>query len=115
MFLVLQSLVFFVISHAEYSQSRLQGVNPLGKHYKFGHERNMYCFPIELGSHLSGVSHIAAVHEPEPRRHGGGERNAVVNEGKRCRTCDILPLRPRRTPCTAQHSSQLPPAHLACL
>ena len=49
---------------------------------------------VEASGHLGGLGHIAAVHQPEPGAHGGGEVDAVIDEGERSAACDILPLSP---------------------
>ena len=49
---------------------------------------------VEAGCHLGGLGHVAAVHQPEPGAHGGGEVDAVIDEGERSAAGDILPLGP---------------------
>ena len=49
---------------------------------------------VEAGCHLCGLGHVAAVHQPEPGAHGGGEVDAVIDEGERRAAGDILPLGP---------------------
>ena len=61
------------------------------------HERDVDGFSVELCGHLGGLTHVPAVHEPEPSGDGGGEVDAVVNEGQGCRTRYILPLSTCRT------------------
>ena len=58
------------------------------------HERHMDGLFVEAGCHLGGLGHVAAVHQPEPGAHGGGEVDAVIDEGERSAAGDILPLGP---------------------
>jgi hypothetical protein len=53
---------------------------------------------IQFGSHFRGIPHVPAVHQPEPRRNGGGKGNTVVDEIQWRRPRHVLPLGPRRAP-----------------
>ena len=57
------------------------------------HERDMDGFPVELGGKLCGLRDVPAVHEPEAGRDGGGEVDAVLDEGERGGAGHVLPLR----------------------
>ena len=57
-----------------------------------GHVGHVDGFPVEVGGHFGGLGDVAAVHEPEAGRHGGGEGNAVVDKGQRSGSGHILPL-----------------------
>lgn len=59
----------------------------------------MYSLPVKFGSHFRGVRHVPAIHEPETRGHRRGERHAIVDERKRRRARDVLPLSPGRSAC----------------
>lgn len=54
---------------------------------------------VELGGHARRLANVSAVHQPKAGRHGGGEGNAVVDEGERRRAGHVLPLRARRPAC----------------
>ena len=41
----------------------------LGEDEELGHEGNVYGLLVERGGHLGGLSHVPAVHQPEPGRH----------------------------------------------
>lgn len=47
---------------------------------------------VELGGHVAGVADVPTVHEPEAGRDRGGEGDAVLDESKRRRPRDVLPL-----------------------
>lgn len=47
---------------------------------------------VQFGRHLGGIGYVSAVHEPETGRHSGGEGHAIVHEGQRSGTGDVLPL-----------------------
>ena len=53
--------------------------------------------PVELRGVLGRLGYVAAVHEPEPRGDGGGEVDAVVDEGEGRGARHVLPLRARRS------------------
>lgn len=57
-----------------------------------GHEGNVNGLSVEVGSHFGRFSHVATVHKPEAGRNGGCERNAIIDEGQRCRAGDVFPL-----------------------
>ena len=57
-----------------------------------GHVGHVDGFPVEVGGHFGGLGDVAAVHEPEAGRHGGGEGNAVVDKGQRSGSGHVLPL-----------------------
>ena len=56
----------------------------------------MDCFPVQFGCHFGGLADIPAVHQPEPGGDGGGEVDAIVDEGQGGRASHILPLSPGR-------------------
>ena len=60
--------------------------------YSLGHERNVDGLPVELRGVLGGLGYVSAVHEPEPRRDGRGEVDAIVDERQRRGAGDVLPL-----------------------
>ena len=57
-----------------------------------GHVGHVDGFPVEVGGHFGGLGDVAAVHEPEAGRYGGGEGNAVVDKGQRSGSGHVLPL-----------------------
>ena len=70
-----------------------------GNIYSLGHERNVNRLPVEFRGVLGRLGYVSAVHEPEPRRDGGGEVDAVVDERERRGASDVLPLGSRRPTC----------------
>lgn len=73
------------------------------KHHEFGHEGYVDGFPIEFGGHLGRLGYVATVHQPEPSRDGGGEADAVVDEGEGRGAGDVFPL---STSCAAWKCDQ---------
>ena len=67
--------------------------------YLLGHERYMNSLFVEGGGHLGCLGHVSAVHQPEPGADGGGEVDAVVDEGEGGAARDVLPLGSRRSAC----------------
>ena len=63
---------------------------------------------VEGGGHLGCLGHVSAVHQPEPGADRGGEVDAVVDEGERRRTGDILPLCTGSSTCHEDHLKNPP-------
>lgn len=68
-----------------------------GNIYSLGHERNVNRLPVEFRCVLGRLGYVSAVHEPEPRRDGGGEVDTVVDERERRGARDVFPLGSRRS------------------
>ena len=73
-----------------------------------GHERYIDGFLVEGRCHFCSFSDVSAVHEPEASTDGGGEVDAVVDEGERRRTGDILPLCTGSSTCHEDHLKNPP-------
>lgn len=89
---MLESLVFPVVRHAEHPDSGLLQLMSFAEHHELGHEGDVDGLPVEFGGHLGGLGDVAAVHEPEAGRDGGGEADAVVDEGEWGGAGDVFPL-----------------------
>ena len=60
--------------------------------HSLGHERDVNRLPVELRGVLGRLGYVSAVHQPEPRRDGRGEVDAVLDERERSGARDVLPL-----------------------
>jgi hypothetical protein len=56
------------------------------------HEWHVDCLPVELCGKLCGLSNVPAVHQPESRRDGRREVDAVLDERERRGAGHVLPL-----------------------